>query len=467
MASLFKRPNSDNYWYQFRLDDKQYRGSTKTPDKKLAEKIAAAVEADYIRDRFSIPGLIKNNHIFSTVWKEYLKNQTTEIKRRVITSKHFLPVFQDISVEDIKNINIEEYQKARRLEILALKKNINKKDSEISFRSVNCELVILHHFFNYCVKKGYIEKNPAAGIKKLNELSRLKTLSDSDIDKLIAGATNKLTRDIISFLIYSGCRKGEALNLKWDDVDMQNNVISIKGTKTKYDRYIPIHTQLKAILSSIEKNQDSLYVFVKNGTKIGDFKGSFRTACKNAGMKDLRIHDLRHVFASKMVMNGTSLYITGELLGHRTTQMTKRYSHLVPDTLMKAANDAFKCHDLSEPPIKIDKDWFVISDTHFGDSKKEKFLIDNWNSIVGKDDDVLHLGDFVSKGKSVVVEEKIKKYGKLLNGRIFLIRGNHDSAPAEVYEKAGIKVINEYPGGHAAAASASLRALKYCFRTIP
>jgi site-specific recombinase XerD len=85
-----------------------------------------------------------------------------------------------------------------------------------------------------------------------------------------------------------------------------------------------------------------LYVFNNNGAKIGDFKRSFHTACRNAGLKNLRIHDLRHVFASKMVMNGTSLYITGELLGHRTTQMTKRYSHLVPDTLKKAVDDAFE-----------------------------------------------------------------------------------------------------------------------------
>ena len=74
---------------------------------------------------------------------------------------------------------------------------------------------------------------------------------------------------------------------------------------------------------------------------LADFKKSFHTACRNAGLKDLRIHDLRHVFASKMVMNGTSLYITGELLGHRTTQMTKRYSHLVPDTLKKAVDEVW------------------------------------------------------------------------------------------------------------------------------
>ena len=92
--------------------------------------------------------------------------------------------------------------------------------------------MILHNFFNFCIEKGYIDKNPCVGIKKLNELSRLKTLDDEDILKLINGATNKLTRDIITFLILSCCRKGEALNLKWDDVDLQNGIIAIKGTKT-------------------------------------------------------------------------------------------------------------------------------------------------------------------------------------------------------------------------------------------
>ena len=122
---------------------------------------------------------------------------------------------------------------------------------------------------------------------------------------------------------------------------MQNNIIAIKGTKTKYDRYIPISKPLKELLGGIEKKDGCVYVFNINGAKLGNFKKSFHTACRNAGLKDLHIHDLRHVFASKMVMNGTSLYITGELLGHRTTQMTKRYSHLVPDTLKKAVDEVW------------------------------------------------------------------------------------------------------------------------------
>ena len=340
MAYIYQRGNI--FWYRVRIEGNEYRGSTKTDNKKFAQQIANTIESDLVRKKFSMP--FKNNYIFLTAWEQYINslsvnNKTKEL--RIYLSKHFLPDFKGKQISDITQSDIKKYQLKRKVEIMAMPKNIGKKESGISFRSVNLEVNTLNHFFNFCIEKGLIEKNPAAGVKKLNELSRLKTLSDSDIEKLIAGATNKLTRDLITFLIYTGCRKGEALNLKWDDVDMQNDVIAIKGTKTKYDRYIPISKPLKALLSGIEKKQDCLYVFNKNGAKLGDFKKSFHTACKNAGFKDMHIHDLRHVFASKMVKDGVSLYITGELLGHRTTQMTKRYSHLVPSTLRKAVDDVW------------------------------------------------------------------------------------------------------------------------------
>ncbi len=123
-------------------------------------------------------------------------------------------------------------------------------------------------------------------------------------------------------------------------MDLSNNVIAIKGTKTNYDRYIPIHSKLQELLFGLYSDSRE-YVFNIGGKKLTDFKRSFYTACRNDGLKDMHIHDLCHVFASKMVMNGTSLYITGELLGHRTTQMMKRYSHLVQETLKKAVDDVW------------------------------------------------------------------------------------------------------------------------------
>ena len=339
---IYKRGST--YWTEFIVDNKRYQLSCKTKDKKLAEEVAAALQSDVIRKKFDIPAKYKAEKTFKAVWDEYINSLnnskgTIQVKKW-ISSKHF-NIFKDKNIASIALTDIKDYQLKRKIEIMSMPKNTGKRESEISFAYLNKEILILLNFFNFCMEKAYLDKNPATGIKKLNELSRLKTLSDTDIQKLIAGATNKLTRDLITFLIYTGCRKGEALNLRWDDVDLQNDVIAVKGTKTKYDRHIPISKPLKELLRAIEKNQDSLYVFNKNGAKLGNFRKSFMTACRNAGLKDLRIHDLRHVFASKMVMNGTSLYITGELLGHRTTQMTKRYSHLVPDTLKKAVDAVF------------------------------------------------------------------------------------------------------------------------------
>ncbi|MCL4497759.1 MAG: site-specific integrase [Deltaproteobacteria bacterium] len=336
--------NGKFYFYDFVHEGKRYRKSCRTTDKKLAEQVEISVKNDIIKEEHLLPTDRNKNLLFKAAWESYLKNiggsnTKKTIERKIVAAVHFLPFLENKRLSDITTLDIKNYHAERRIEMLNDPKNNGKKESEINFRSINLEKATLSHFFNFCIEHGYIHNNPVARIKKLNELKRVKTLSDEDIKKLIENAPNRLTKDLISFLIYSGCRKGEALNLKWDDVDLKNDVIAIKGTKTKYDRYIPVSKPLKVLLGGIDIKSE--YVFTGANGKVKDFKDSFKAACRNAGLKDLRIHDLRHVFASKMVMNGTSLYITGELLGHRTTQMTKRYSHLVPDTLKKAVNEVW------------------------------------------------------------------------------------------------------------------------------
>ena len=342
------------YYYDIMIDGKRYKGTTKTGDKKLAEQIISTIKTDILRKKHDLPSVI--NYRFKDLWELYISSRlTTEGTRevRINAAKHFLPIFKDKQIAGIMRDQIENYQLKRKLEIISLPKNQNKREQEISFRLVNIEISTLHNFFNFCIEKGYLDKNPCAGIKKLNELSRLKTLSVDDINKLIAGATNKLTMDLISFLLYTGCRKGEALNLKWDDVDIENGVIAVKATKTRYDRRIPISSPLEAVLRGIERNSDCSYVFNKNGRKIGNFRKSFMTACRNAGLKDLHIHDLRHVFASALTMNDVSLYKTGILLGHRTPNMTQRYAHLKPSELKKEIEKAFgKKNEEGEEEIK-------------------------------------------------------------------------------------------------------------------
>ena len=176
------RKRGDTYHYDFMIDGKRYRGSTKTTDKKLAQTIADTIKADIIRKKHNLPGKI--NYNLGDVWDNYIASQLTGIKyneRKKIAAKHFLPFFNDKQITAVTRDLIENYQLKRKLEIISLAKNQNKRESEISFRSANIEIITIHNIFNYCIKKGYLDKNPASGIKKLNELSRLKTLSDDDL----------------------------------------------------------------------------------------------------------------------------------------------------------------------------------------------------------------------------------------------------------------------------------------------
>ena len=110
----------------------------------------------------------------------------------------------------------------------------------------------------------------------------------------------------------------------------------------------------------------------------------------------------------------------------------------------------------------ITEETLVILYTHLGDlysveNGSDKFLVDNWNKTVSENDTVLHLGDFTSNDTAKALEEKIRKYGRLLSGRILLIRGNHDTAPAGVYELAGIELVNEFKNPSCSAATGTVK----------
>ena len=102
-------------------------------------------------------------------------------------------------------------------------------------------------------------------------------------------------------------------------------------TKNGDRREIPINQTLRGVLSNIPRRLDSPFVFVNEGGKrYGDVKKSFHAACRRAGIKDFRFHDLRHTFASQLIMAGVDITTVKALLGHKTLTMTLRYSHLAP-----------------------------------------------------------------------------------------------------------------------------------------
>lgn len=136
----------------------------------------------------------------------------------------------------------------------------------------------------------------------------------------------------------TGMRKGEILSLKWDHVDLKHGFILLDITKNGERREIPINTTLRHSLQGLTRRLDVPFVFFDDNTRkpFCDIKRSFHTALRRAGIRDFRFHDLRHTFASHLVMAGVDLTTVSRLLGHKSLTMTLRYAHLAPSHMVKA-----------------------------------------------------------------------------------------------------------------------------------
>jgi len=130
---------------------------------------------------------------------------------------------------------------------------------------------------------------------------------------------------ILILALNTGMRKSEILWLKWHDIDFKREVIHLYDTKNAEKR--------------VPKHPSSPYIFCdKKGQSYGDIKKSFLTAIEKSGIIDFHFHDLRHTFASQLVMSGVDLNTVRELLGHKSLEMTLRYSHLSPDHKKRAVD---------------------------------------------------------------------------------------------------------------------------------
>jgi integrase len=167
---------------------------------------------------------------------------------------------------------------------------------------------------------------------------RLRYLSKEECQSLISNCDRHL-EPIVIMALNTGMRKGEILFLKWDNVDLKHGFILLEVTKNGERREIPINQTLHDTLATLPRHISSPYVFWQGeGKAYQDVKRSFNSACRRAGIKDFRFHDLRHTFASQLVMAGIDLTTVKELLGHKAVTMTMRYAHLAPAHKVKAVS---------------------------------------------------------------------------------------------------------------------------------
>mgnify|MGYP003675946189 CR=1 FL=1 len=220
-----------------------------------------------------------------------------------------------------------------------------KKDNNVSNSTLNKAITILKSALNRAVEFGYMDKNNINSFKKLKESSAKVRYLSKDETALFLSTLEKNqgnTHDIIVLAYYSGMRRGEIFSLKWKDIDFNTNQINLDhlNTKSGKSRTIPMHPKILDLLSTIPQSGKDEYIFKSpvTGGRLQDIKKSWSSFLKDAGISDFRFHDLRHNFASQLIMKGQSLSVVRELLGHSDFKMTLRYAHLAPEHKQEAIN---------------------------------------------------------------------------------------------------------------------------------
>jgi integrase len=217
---------------------------------------------------------------------------------------------------------------------------------KVSKSTINRVLSCFGSLYNRAIEWGKVTDNPMSKVKpfKVPE-KRIRYLEKEEINKLLAHCCEHL-KPIVIVALHTGMRKGEILNLKWRDIDIKRNIIHLYDTKNGEKREVPMNEIVQKTVIGVLKNPESQYVFCNNlGKPYGDVKKSFWTALKKAGIVNFRFHDLRHTFASQLVMSGVDLNTVRELLGHKSIEMTLRYSHLSPDHKKRAVDNLAKSMD--------------------------------------------------------------------------------------------------------------------------
>ena len=207
----------------------------------------------------------------------------------------------------------------------------------------NRVIEVLRRNFNLAIRWGWIDRNPAVGIERNPETKRERYLDKDEISRLLVALDNHKQRtscDALKFILFTGCRRGEALNARWDQFDHDLRIWTKPAATTKQRRLhrVPVSLAVTDILNKRRKATNSEYVFESKDDKpITDVKKTWASLLVSANIQNARIHDLRHTFASIAVSQGQSLPIIGAMLGHTQTQTTARYAHLFDDPLIRAA----------------------------------------------------------------------------------------------------------------------------------
>ena len=264
--------------------------------------------------------------------KSYKRSWDTDVS---LLKNHLLPRFGKRYMDEITRQDI-------------VKMHADRKASGAAAGSANRLLIMMRYIFNLTLKWEVpgIKVNPCKGIPLMEENNKMERyLSVEEAQRLyeaVCKSENSMLKYIVPMLILTGARKREVLDAKWDDFDLGRRSWRVPISKSGKARYVPLSDGALALLATMPRRSDCQWPFAnpETGKPYVSIFYAWNTARKNAGLADVRVHDLRHSTASFLVNAGRTLYEVQHILGHTQVKTTQRYAHLSQETLLAAANAA-------------------------------------------------------------------------------------------------------------------------------
>lgn len=291
-----------------------------SPNEDRNAKRAIPTLAEFIRDKY-LP------HI-----ETYRRNYASDVSQ---LNLHILPRFGAMHLDQITQVAVDDVLQEMR-------------SSGYAMATANKTVIMMRIIFNYAkrLQTPGSEVNPAAGLKLfVPDNARERYLSKEETQRLrdaLDQSENPQLKFIVPLLLLTGARKREILDAKWEHVSLERRTLRVPLSKSGKPRLIHLSETVMSILRQVPRFEGCPYVVPNPKTKVPfvSIFLSWNNARKRAGLAEVRMHDLRHSFASNLVNAGQSLYVVSKALGHSQIKTTSRYSHLSQETLLAAADVA-------------------------------------------------------------------------------------------------------------------------------
>jgi integrase len=258
---------------------------------------------------------------FAPSFLEAKRHLRTLVKYRLLIEKYLSVHFGRKPLSAISNRDCLDYYNAR-------------LDTNAAIATVNGEMACLKSFFSEAIRAGVCQTNPVRGIKLVNPNNvRDRILSDDEAARLFAAAdeATDYVRPLFYVLYHTGMRRGEALGLRWADVQFAHDRLIIRDSKNGEGRKVPMRRALADELIRWKPFAgESPWIFPgRHSTDVpmNTIRPGWLRLCERAKIADLRPHDLRHNFTSMLQASGISDSIIMSITGHKTHVMLHRYSH--------------------------------------------------------------------------------------------------------------------------------------------